>query len=113
MTPRAPVMGGEDFSRFSQGGTPVCMFYLGTIPKDRYEESRRPGGKPLPSTHNDGYAPEPAVRALVAEYSGARSEVRVVGGRDVGRPRLGHFDAFRRDPALPLWDEFADWLEQG
>jgi predicted alpha/beta hydrolase len=58
----------------------------------------------------DGYAPERAVRALVAMYAGADSEVRVVGGRDVGRPRLGHFDVFRRGLGEPLWREMADWL---
>lgn len=57
--PRLPVMGGEDFSRFASTGAPVCMYFLGTIDPERYAESRKPGGKPLPSTHNDGYAPLP------------------------------------------------------
>ncbi len=57
--PRAPVMGGEDFSRFASTGAPVCMYFLGTIDPERYAESKKPTGKPLPSTHNDGYAPLP------------------------------------------------------
>jgi hippurate hydrolase len=57
--PRPPVMGGEDFSRFASTGAPVCMYFLGTIDPDRYAESKTPNGKPLPSTHNDSYAPLP------------------------------------------------------
>jgi hippurate hydrolase len=62
--PRLPVMGGEDFSRFATTGAPVCMYFLGTIDPERYAESRKPGGKPLPSTHNDTYAPlpEPSIK---------------------------------------------------
>jgi hippurate hydrolase len=55
---RVPTMGAEDFSRFSQGGTPIFMFFLGTISKERYEESKKPNGKQLPGMHTDSYAPE-------------------------------------------------------
>jgi hippurate hydrolase len=69
--PRLPVMGGEDFSRFASTGAPVCMYFLGTIDPERYAESRKPGGKPLPSTHNDGYAPlpEPSLKLGVRTMS--------------------------------------------
>jgi hippurate hydrolase len=62
--PRLPVMGGEDFGRFAQSGAPTCMYFLGTIAPDRFAESRSANGKPLPSTHNDGYAPlpEPSIK---------------------------------------------------
>ncbi|QVL34707.1 amidohydrolase [Telmatocola sphagniphila] len=57
---RLPVMGGEDFSRYGQKGEiPIFMFFLGTIDKDRFADSKKAGGKPLPSTHNDGYFPTP------------------------------------------------------
>jgi amidohydrolase len=57
---RPAVMGGEDFSRYAlRGEIPIFMFFLGTIDKARWEEAKRPDGKRLPSTHNDGYYPEP------------------------------------------------------
>jgi len=54
---RPPILGGEDFGRFAQSGAPIFMYFLGTIDPERFAESKKPGGKPLPSTHNDGYAP--------------------------------------------------------
>jgi amidohydrolase len=52
-----PKMGGEDFSRFSRdGGSPIFLFWLGTIEPERVEESRK-SGVPLPSLHSDKYAP--------------------------------------------------------
>jgi len=64
---RPPVMGAEDFGRFSEGKIPIFMYFLGTISKERYEESLKDGGKPLPGMHTDTYAPapEPSVRAGV------------------------------------------------
>lgn len=56
---RKPIMGGEDFSRFGSTGAPICMYFLGTIDPDKYAASKKEGGKPLPSAHNDGYAPLP------------------------------------------------------
>ncbi len=56
---RKPIMGGEDFGRFAESGAPICMYFLGTIAPDKYTASKKDGGKPLPSSHNDGYAPEP------------------------------------------------------
>lgn len=56
---RKPVMGGEDFSRFASTGAPICMYFLGTIEPEKFAASKKEGGKPLPSAHNDGYAPQP------------------------------------------------------
>ena len=71
--PRVATMGAEDFSRFSEGKTPIFMFFLGTISKERYEESLKPGGKPLPGMHTDTYAPDaaPSVRVGVKAMSKA------------------------------------------
>lgn len=68
---RAPLMGGEDFSRYGRAGVPIVMYFLGTIPDDRFAESERPGGRPLPSMHSDSYAPapEPSVRTGVRTMS--------------------------------------------
>jgi hypothetical protein len=38
---------------------PIFMYFLGTIPAERYEESLKPGGPILPSMHSDQYAPVP------------------------------------------------------
>ncbi|MFO0850901.1 MAG: amidohydrolase [Gemmataceae bacterium] len=56
---RPPIMGGEDFGRFGKDGVPICMYFLGTIAADRWNESQRPGGPVLPSMHADSYAPLP------------------------------------------------------
>jgi amidohydrolase len=52
-----PIMGSEDFTYYGREGIPAFMFNLGTIPKEIVEQSRRPGGKPLPSLHSSQYAP--------------------------------------------------------
>ncbi|MFO0814692.1 MAG: amidohydrolase [Gemmatales bacterium] len=52
-----PKMGGEDFSRYSRdGGSPIFLFWLGTIDPARVDESKKTG-VPLPSLHSDKYAP--------------------------------------------------------
>src|SRR5262249_20566045 len=68
---RPPVMGAEDFGRFAQGGVPIFMYFLGTIPQDRYDAALKPGAKPLPGMHTDSYAPapEPSIRAGVRTMS--------------------------------------------
>lgn len=60
------VMGGEDFSQYARAGVPICMFRLGTVARDRYEQFE--GGKlALPSLHSDFYAPvaEPSIKTGV------------------------------------------------
>jgi hippurate hydrolase len=61
---RPPIMGGEDFGRYGKDGVPICIWFLGTIGRDKYDESQKPGGPILASLHSDGFAPvpEPSVR---------------------------------------------------
>ncbi|OWK41776.1 amidohydrolase [Fimbriiglobus ruber] len=64
---RPPIMGGEDFGRYGKTGIPICMYFLGTIDKDKYAASLQPGAAILPSMHSDSYAPlpEPSIRVGV------------------------------------------------
>ncbi|HEV3163784.1 MAG TPA: amidohydrolase [Isosphaeraceae bacterium] len=65
------TMGAEDFGLYSQGGVPIFMFRLGTIPPARMAEARAKGEK-LPSLHSPLYKPDAApslrtgVRAMTA-----------------------------------------------
>ena len=56
---RPPVMGAEDFGRFSQGGVPIFMFFLGTIEQERFDAALKPKARPLPGMHTDAYYPNP------------------------------------------------------
>jgi hippurate hydrolase len=56
---RPPVMGGEDSSRDGKDGTPIFLYFLGTITPERYTESLREGARPLPSLHSDQFYPIP------------------------------------------------------
>lgn len=55
-----PVMGGEDFGRFSLDGhqIPVTLFWLGAVDPARVADSRKTG-TPLPSLHSSQFAPLP------------------------------------------------------
>ena len=55
------VMGAEDFGRFGreEPKVPIFMYRLGSISADRLAESKKPGGRPLPSLHSGLYLPEP------------------------------------------------------
>jgi hippurate hydrolase len=68
---RPPVMGGEDFSRYGQGGIPIFMYWLGTMPPERVAASMKEGGEPLPSLHSDLYypVPEPSIKTGVKTMS--------------------------------------------
>ncbi|MCI0699946.1 MAG: amidohydrolase [Planctomycetia bacterium] len=68
---RKPVMGAEDFSRYSDGKTPIFMYFLGTISKEKYDESLKPDAPALPGMHTDSYAPvpEPSIRTGVRTMS--------------------------------------------
>ena len=70
VTPRDPVMGGEDFSRYAQGKTPVFMWFLGTIDRERLARAEKEG-KSLPSMHSPLYYPnpEPSVRVGVTSLT--------------------------------------------
>jgi amidohydrolase len=71
VTERPPIMGGEDFGRYGREGIPIFLYFVGTIPKDRYDNAQKPGGKPLPSMHSDSFAPapEPSIRTGVKTMS--------------------------------------------
>jgi hippurate hydrolase len=68
---RKPVMGAEDFGRFSDGKTPIFMYFLGTISQDKWDAAQKPGAAPLPGMHTDAYAPvpEPSIRTGVRTMS--------------------------------------------
>lgn len=64
---RPPLMGAEDFGRLAQGGVPIFMYFLGTIPQEKWAAAQKPGGPVLPGMHTDSYAPlpEPSIRTGV------------------------------------------------
>ena len=70
-----PTMGAEDFGLFNQGGVPIFMFRLGTIPPDRLAATRA-RGETLPSLHSSTYQPDPVpsvrtgIRAMTAAVMG-------------------------------------------
>jgi len=71
---REPSMGGEDFGRYGreEPKIPICMFRLGSVKHEAIEESKRPGGRPLPSLHSSKYLPErEAIKVGVMTMSGA------------------------------------------
>ena len=70
---RPPLMGAEDFGRFSKGGVPIFLYFLGTVSQERYDAAQKPGAPALPGMHTDGYFPEPdrAIRAGVRTMSAA------------------------------------------
>lgn len=64
----APMLGGEDFSRYAgpDRKLPIFMYFLGTIAPERAAVAAK-GGEPLPSMHSDQYfpIPEPSIRTGV------------------------------------------------
>jgi hippurate hydrolase len=68
-----PIMGGEDFGRLGRAGVPIFFYFLGTMPPERVEAAKKPGGPPLPSLHSDLYYPtaEPSIRTGVVSMSAA------------------------------------------
>ena len=55
-----PTMGGEDFGRFARKlKVPGLQYRIGTILRERWEASKKPGAAPLPSLHSPLYFPEP------------------------------------------------------
>jgi hippurate hydrolase len=67
----APVMGAEDFALFGEGNVPICMFWLGTIHRERVDAARSKR-EDLPALHSAKYYPEPGlsiatgIRAMTA-----------------------------------------------
>ena len=68
---RKPVMGAEDFGRLSEGKTPIFMYFLGTVSKEKYDAAQKPGAPALPGMHTDAYSPvpEPSIRTGVRTMS--------------------------------------------
>ncbi len=66
---------GEDFSRYGrvEPRVPIFMYTLGTVPRDQYQASLKPGAPPLPSLHSSQYAPdyEPSIKTGVKAMSAA------------------------------------------
>lgn len=62
------------------------------------------------SIADDGYAPQPAVEALVKLYAKADTEVVTVSPRSVGTKSVGHFGWFRSHFRATLWAEARRWL---
>jgi len=69
--PRQPMMGAEDFGRLAEGKTPIFMYFLGSVSKEKYDAAQKPGATPLPGMHTDSYAPlpEPSIRTGVRTMS--------------------------------------------
>ena len=76
---REPSMGGEDFGRYGreEPKIPICMYRLGSVAPDRIAESKRPGGRPLPSLHSSKFAPvpEPTIRVGIIGMTSAVVEL--------------------------------------
>ena len=55
----APVMGGEDFSRYGRTAEdiPSVLFWVGAVGQERYNEAQN-GGPALPSLHSGFFAPD-------------------------------------------------------
>jgi amidohydrolase len=53
-----PVMGAEDFAHYTEGGVPICMFWLGTLSPERIAAATAKGETP-PALHSAKYYPEP------------------------------------------------------
>jgi metal-dependent amidase/aminoacylase/carboxypeptidase family protein len=79
VAPREPVMGGEDFGYFGRTAEkiPICIFWLGAASRSQIEESRKPGGKVLPSLHSSVFAPdpEPTIKTGVKAMTAAAMEL--------------------------------------
>jgi amidohydrolase len=74
-----PSMGGEDFARYGRTAEkiPVMLLWLGAVAKDKFDASRKPGGKPLPALHSSEFAPDPdpTIAAGVKAMTAAAKEL--------------------------------------
>lgn len=55
--PMAPVMGGEDFSRYGLAGVPIVMYRLGVVSQERLDRFAELGQNP-PSLHSPTFYPD-------------------------------------------------------
>jgi predicted alpha/beta hydrolase len=69
-------------------------------------------GGPLRSyvISDDGYAPQEGVEALLAMYTRAQSELRVIRPSELDVDRIGHFDVFKPRFRETIWNEIRDTL---
>jgi hippurate hydrolase len=74
----APVMGGEDFSRYSLAGVPCVMLRLGTLAPDDVRAAEA-GQKQLPSLHSGFYHPIPGPSITTGVTAMTASVLRVLG----------------------------------
>jgi hippurate hydrolase len=77
---RPPVMGGEDFGRYGREGIPIFLYFLGTIAPERYTESKREGGRPLPSLHSDLFYPIPKPTIETGVFTMCMAVLNLNGG---------------------------------
>jgi hippurate hydrolase len=77
-----PATASEDFSEFVNAGVPSMFFFIGVYDMQRYLNSRKPGGAPLPANHSPFFAPvpEPSIKTGVGAMSLAVLDV-------LGRPK--------------------------
>lgn len=59
---------------------------------------------------DDGYAPAPAIDALLAEYPRLTIDRRQITPADAGLDAIGHMGFFREGAREALWQPTADWL---
>lgn len=66
-----PATASEDFSDFVNACVPSMFFFIGIYDMQRYLDSRKPGGSPLPANHSPFFAPvpEPSIRTGVGAMS--------------------------------------------
>jgi hippurate hydrolase len=73
-----PTMGAEDFGLFgrTEEKIPICMFWLGTVSKERFSEHERTG-TPLPPLHSSRFQPDlqPTIQTGVTAMSAAALEI--------------------------------------
>ena len=73
-----PTMGAEDFGLFgrTEEKIPICMFWLGTVSKERFAEHER-AGTPLPPLHSSRFQPDPqpTIQTGVIAMSAAALEI--------------------------------------
>jgi hippurate hydrolase len=74
-----PIMGAEDFGLFggAERKIPVCIFWLGTVAPDRFEEHQQRNGAPLPALHSSRFLPalEPTLKTGVTAMTAAVLDV--------------------------------------
>lgn len=95
-----------EWSRWSR--SPGYLFDDATLDRSGYAAFQRPL-LALSFADDRGYAPRPAVEALLARFEGAQVEHRHVDPAREGHPPVGHFGFFK-PPAEALWPGVSEWI---